>query len=175
MKQILDLARGRSLPASSEDIRTGLSPAALARAVADNLYYVQARVPEIATRNDWYMALAYTVRDRLLDRWIKTVQGILTTKDVKVVYYLSRSLAFTMRSLRGRFLLYGILNAYWEALNFQLPPVTEGPDRLWRRCIDTALDSPQDICEPAECPAVREATYRVQPRSIVILLARIGA
>jgi len=89
MKQILDLARGRSLPAGSEDIRTGLSPAALAQAVADNLHYVQARVPEIATRNDWYMALACTVRDRLLDRWIKTVQGVLTSKDVRVVCYLS--------------------------------------------------------------------------------------
>ena len=87
----------------------------------------------------------------------------------------ARSLAFTMRSLRGRFLLHGILNAYWEPLDFDLPPVTEGPDRQWRRCIDTALDSPQDICEPAESPAVREATYLAQPRSIVILLARIGA
>ena len=87
----------------------------------------------------------------------------------------ARSLAFTMRSLRGRFLLHGILNAYWEPLDFDLPPVTEGPDRQWRRCSDTALDSPQDICEPAESPAVREATYLAQPRSIVILLARIGA
>src|SRR5881396_951420 len=89
MKQILDLARMRSQPAGREDIRTGLSPAALAQAVADNLHYVQARVPEIATRNDWYMALACTVRDRLLDRWIKTVQGMLTSKDVRVVCYLS--------------------------------------------------------------------------------------
>ena len=79
----------RSQPAGSEDIRTGLSPAALAQAVADNLHYVQARLPEIATRNDWYMALACTVRDRLLDRWIKTVQGMLTSKDVRVVCYLS--------------------------------------------------------------------------------------
>ncbi len=74
---------------SGEDIRTGLSPAALARALVDNLYYVQARVPEVATPNDWYLALAYTVRDRLLDRWIKTVQDILANKDVRAVCYLS--------------------------------------------------------------------------------------
>ncbi len=86
----------------------------------------------------------------------------------------SRTLAFTMRSLRGRFLLHGILNAYWEALNFELPPVTEGHDRRWRRCIDTALDSPEDIREPAEGPVIQATTYLVQPRSIVILLARIG-
>ena len=115
MKQILDLARGRSSPASSEDIRTGLSPAALARAVADNLHYVQARVPEIATRNDWYMALAYTVRDRLLDRWIKTVQGILTTKDVRVVCYLSAE--FLMGPQLGNSLInLGISDAAREAV-----------------------------------------------------------
>ncbi|MGH7167032.1 MAG: glycogen/starch/alpha-glucan phosphorylase, partial [Nitrospiraceae bacterium] len=115
MKQILDLARGRSSPASSEDIRSGLSPAALAQAVADNLHYVQARLPEIATRNDWYMALAYTVRDRLLDRWIKTVQGILTTKDVKVVCYLSAE--FLMGPQLGNSLInLGISDAAREAV-----------------------------------------------------------
>src|SRR5213083_2119492 len=92
MKQILDLARGRSLPAGSEDIRTGLSPAALAQAVADNLHYVQARVPEIATRNDWYMALACTVRDRTMDRYITTVQSMMTNKGLRLVCYLSTEL-----------------------------------------------------------------------------------
>src|SRR5437867_2289326 len=115
MKQILDLARLRSLPAGSEDIRTGLSPAALARGLADNLHYVQARVPEIATRNDWYMALAYTVRDRLLDRWIKTVQGMLTSKDVRVVCYLSAE--FLMGPQLGNSLInLGISDAAREAM-----------------------------------------------------------
>ena len=35
----------------------------------------------------------------------------------------SHCLAFTLRSLRARFLLHGILNAYWEPLPFELPPV----------------------------------------------------
>jgi len=105
MKKMLD----------SEDIRSGLSPAALARAVADNLHYVQARVPEVATRNDWYMALAYTVRDRLLDRWIKTVQGILTTKDAKLVCYLSAE--FLMGPQLGNSLInLGISDAVREAV-----------------------------------------------------------
>ncbi len=71
-----------------DDIRTGSSPGTLARAVLDNLCYVQGRVPESATRNDWYMALAYTVRDRLLQRWIRTVETLMQ-RDVKVVAYLS--------------------------------------------------------------------------------------
>jgi glycogen phosphorylase len=56
-----------------EDDRTGLSVPALRRACADNLYYVQGKFPAIATKNDFYMALAYTVRDRQLHRWINTL------------------------------------------------------------------------------------------------------
>jgi glycogen phosphorylase len=44
-----------------EDDRTGLSVETLKRALADNLFYVQGRFREIATKNDLYMALAYTV------------------------------------------------------------------------------------------------------------------
>jgi starch phosphorylase len=71
-----------------EDDRTGTSRATLRRALLDNLFYVQGKFPEIATRNDYYMALAYTVRDRLLHRWIKTVETWMQ-KDVKIVCYLS--------------------------------------------------------------------------------------
>ncbi|MGD8962376.1 MAG: glycogen/starch/alpha-glucan phosphorylase [Desulfobacterales bacterium] len=71
-----------------EDDRTGTSMETLRRAILDNLFYVQGKFPEIATPNDYYMALAYTVRDRLLRRWIKTVETWLN-KDVKIVCYLS--------------------------------------------------------------------------------------
>ena len=54
----------------------------------DNLYYRGARIPAVATRNDWYLAVAYTVRDRIMDRWIKTLDAIVK-KDVRVVSYLS--------------------------------------------------------------------------------------
>ena len=58
----------------AEDVRTGLSVESFKRAFLDNLYYVQARFPVVATRNDIYMALAYTVRDRILAQWAKTAQ-----------------------------------------------------------------------------------------------------
>ncbi|MCM3870734.1 MAG: glycogen/starch/alpha-glucan phosphorylase [Pyrinomonadaceae bacterium] len=54
----------------------------------DHLFYTQGRLPEMATRNDWYMALAHTVRDRLLDHWVKTVRTLMRS-DVRVVSYLS--------------------------------------------------------------------------------------
>ena len=40
----------------------------------------------------------------------------------------------------ARFLLHGMLNAYWEPLTFELPPVPAERQQAWRRCIDTALE-----------------------------------
>ena len=71
-----------------EPTRTGLSAEALQRAVLDNLAYLQARLPEGATPHDWYMALAYSVRDRMLARWQSTIRTY-RHQDVKVVCYLS--------------------------------------------------------------------------------------
>jgi isoamylase len=81
----------------------------------------------------------------------------------------SHSLAFTLRSLRARYLLHGILNAYWEPLTFELPPVAAERQQAWRRCIDTGLESPDDICPWETAPVVSQATYVVQPRSVVLL------
>ncbi len=71
-----------------EDDRTGLSIETLKRALADNLFYIQGKFPAAATPNDYYMALAYTVRDRILQRWFNTVETYIK-KGVKVVCYLS--------------------------------------------------------------------------------------
>ncbi|MFN5514071.1 MAG: glycogen/starch/alpha-glucan phosphorylase [Cyanobacteriota bacterium] len=71
-----------------EDDRTGLSVETLKRALADNLFYVQGKFPAIATKHDCYMALAFTLRDRLLQRWLNTFQTYLS-KENKVVCYLS--------------------------------------------------------------------------------------
>ena len=71
-----------------EDDRTGTSIETLRRALADNLFYTQGKFPEIATQHDYFMALAYTVRDRLVRRWITSRENMLK-KDVRVVAYLS--------------------------------------------------------------------------------------
>jgi starch phosphorylase len=74
----------------AEKIRTGLGADTIAEALIDNLYYLQAKLPLNATRNDWYMALAYTVRDRMLDRYVRTIETIThTNQSPKAVAYLS--------------------------------------------------------------------------------------
>jgi isoamylase len=98
--------------------------------------------------------------------------------------YDSHSLAFSLRSFRGRLIFHFMMNAYWEALDFELPPIEapsnnlsqdsggEGNGVPWRRWIDTSLDSPEDICSWIDAPDVRDSTYRVQPRSIVVLVSQ---
>ena len=70
------------------DVRTGHSTAEIRQAVLDHLRYTQARSTLVATTNDWYMALAFAVRDRLLDGWLLT-QDHLGDADVRIVGYLS--------------------------------------------------------------------------------------
>jgi isoamylase len=81
----------------------------------------------------------------------------------------SHSIAFTVRSLAARVLLHGMLNAYWEPLTFELPPVPTGSSVSWRRCIDTALASPDDIQTWHNAAAVQQSTYTVAPRAVVLL------
>ena len=90
MKGVLDPRRAR--PSSQRDEiggRSGAEPAAIATALVENLRCLQAKLPEHATRNDWYMALAYTVRDRMLANYITTVNSITAPRPAKVVAYLS--------------------------------------------------------------------------------------
>ncbi|MEY3297683.1 MAG: glycogen phosphorylase [Cyanobacteriota bacterium] len=71
-----------------EDDRTGLSVETLRRALADNLYYIQGKWPEVASKNDFYLALAYTVRDRMMQRWLNSSRNY-RRPEVRVVTYLS--------------------------------------------------------------------------------------
>jgi len=96
-----------------EESRTGLSVKAIRQSVLDNLYFHLAKVPHTATRNDWYLALAYTVRDRMIQRWIKTLRNF--TEDITVVAYLSSE--FLMGPQLGNNLLnLGIYDEVSEAL-----------------------------------------------------------
>ncbi len=61
---------------------------------------------------------------------------------------------------------YLILNAYWEPLEFELPRLERG---MWRRWIDTSLESPDDILPWEKAPRVKNNNYRVGDRSVVML------
>ncbi|MDJ0590661.1 MAG: glycogen/starch/alpha-glucan phosphorylase [Pleurocapsa sp. MO_226.B13] len=97
-----------------EDDRTGTSLETLKRAFTDNLLYTQGKYESIAALHDYYMALAYTVRDRLIQRRIQTVRTHIE-QDVKTVYYLS--LEFLLGRQLGKNLLnLGLYDATSQAL-----------------------------------------------------------
>src|SRR5512147_1109658 len=73
---------------SFDDIRIGTTVEKLRQAILDNLYYIQGRLPELATTNDWYMAVAYMVRDRMLHNFIRSLQQ-LRQPEAKIACYLS--------------------------------------------------------------------------------------
>lgn len=78
----------------------------------------------------------------------------------------SHCIAFELADVDGSYRLYGICNAYWESLPFQLP--NHYPS-AWRRCIDTALPSPDDIQPFLDAPVVGGDFYTAQSRSVVLL------
>ena len=83
----------------------------------------------------------------------------------------SHSVALSVQLPRENLLVYFIFNAYWEPLDFELPPLDKGNGGSWHRWIDTYLDSPQDIVPWETAPVVPSLTYRTGPRSIVVLWA----
>jgi starch phosphorylase len=91
-----------------------LDEAGIVEAFAHRMMYSVAKDHHTATPIDVHHALAYAVRDRLMERWFRT-QSAYYTADVKRVYYLS------LEFLLGRALVANVLNlgardAYTAAL-----------------------------------------------------------
>jgi len=73
-------------PSPGESVRTGLSAEAIRKALMENLTCIQGKFPQVATRNDYYLALAYTVRDRLLENWTRTAHRYFEHASRTVCY-----------------------------------------------------------------------------------------
>ena len=68
--------------------RGSVSPETIKRAFLDNLFYRQGQFPRLATKHDYYKALAYTVRDRMLRHWLSSARTY-TLAGSRTVCYLS--------------------------------------------------------------------------------------
>jgi isoamylase len=84
----------------------------------------------------------------------------------------SHAIAFTLQYHDKSEYVHVMLNAYWDSLAFELPPPPGG--RKWRRIIDTALVSPQDILDAGAAPVLKAGSYIVQARSCVVVAAEGG-
>jgi isoamylase len=85
----------------------------------------------------------------------------------------SHSIAATMHFDADRLAVHFMVNAYWEALEFAIPPLDENHLR-WRRTIDTFRAPPADICVWSEAETVQGETVIVQPRSIVVIRTKFN-
>jgi glycogen operon protein len=84
----------------------------------------------------------------------------------------SHSLACYVICAEQKLRFYLILNAFWEPLEFELPPTNSGTEQ-WHRWIDTSLISPDDIAEWPAAPAVPDGKYLAAPRSVTTLFAHL--
>ena len=85
---MVNASKDRNSAAGGIGGRSDMSLEGMRRTFREHLFYTQGRFPTIASKNDLYMAFAYTVRDLLLHRWIMTMDK-LGREDIKVVSYLS--------------------------------------------------------------------------------------
>ena len=86
-----------------DDDRIGTTVETLKRGILQNLRYVVGKDPEFSTDRDYFMAVAYTVRDRILARWLATRRNYVE-HNVRVVCYLSAEF------LMGPYLANNLLN-----------------------------------------------------------------
>ena len=84
----------------------------------------------------------------------------------------SLSVALSGELREEGFVFYLMLNAFWEPLEFELPPAPAGS--AWQRWIDTSLESPEDIHEWERSPQFVDGEYRVSDRSVVMLYSLTG-
>jgi len=84
----------------------------------------------------------------------------------------SKAFAINVQLGVERIVLHIMLNASSEAISFQVPSIRE-QGSCWRRWIDTALPSPEDIAEWAEAISISNGSYQVEPHSVVLLLANL--
>jgi len=82
----------------------------------------------------------------------------------------SHSIAFTIQSLSGTTAMHYMVNAYYEALEFELPKVDLASTKVWKRWIDSSLESPNDICMIEEGTAVTSAIYKVNAHTLAVMV-----
>jgi isoamylase len=85
----------------------------------------------------------------------------------------SHSIAVTAWSLDERLMFHMMFNAYYKPLEFRIPPVAADPASVWRRLMDTSLESPYDISLWKDAGIIQRDSYIVQPHSFVMLVARL--
>ncbi|MFP4321435.1 MAG: glycogen debranching enzyme, partial [Anaerolineales bacterium] len=83
----------------------------------------------------------------------------------------TNAIAFSLAGMGQDNTFYVIINAYWEGIDFELPPLPKG--WLWVQVVNTGLESPDDICALGHERPVhpKQTSYHAGPRSVIILMS----
>ena len=84
----------------------------------------------------------------------------------------SHSIALTVQSLNEKTLMHYMVNAYTSPLQFELPLANNGKEYIWKRWMDTSLESPEDICVQNDAKEVKNS-YFVDAHSMAVLSAQL--
>ena len=98
------------------ETRTDRSREGLRQALLDNLFYVTGNARETAEIHDWYAAVAYTVRDRMLRQWVTGLEKLVADRNLRAVAYLSAEFLIGPQ-LGSNLLALGITAPMREALS----------------------------------------------------------
>lgn len=88
---------------------------ALKHSIAYKLMFIVGKDPSIATQHDWLNATLFAVRDRMVERWLRSSRAQLS-QDVRQVYYLSMEFLLG-RTLSNALLSMGIYEDLEQALD----------------------------------------------------------
>ncbi|ANI30502.1 maltodextrin phosphorylase [Yersinia entomophaga] len=92
-----------------------VSVEALKHSIAYKLMFIVGKDPSIATEHDWLNATLFAVRDRMVERWLRSNRAQLS-QDVRQVYYLSMEFLLG-RTLSNALLSMGIYDDIKAALD----------------------------------------------------------
>lgn len=80
-------------------------------------------------------------------------------------------LAFSLQDPSAKEYLHVMFNAYWESLDFELPPLAQ--NQQWYRVIDTTIPLSKTVCDLEAVTLIKTPKYSVQARSCVVLIAKL--
>ena len=122
--------QGAAKPVTSFRFQIDGDADSIRRSIQNHLKFTLARDQDTATQQDWYLATAHAVRDRIMERYIATM-GTHIKANTRRVYYLS--LEYLMgRMLHNNLYNAGLFEATGEALRelgLEMPAIDgEEPD-----------------------------------------------
>jgi starch phosphorylase len=113
--------------------KRGKDRASIRKSLSNRLIYSLGKDPITATHRDWFHTTAYTVRERLIERWMETMRSYYRS-DAKRIYYLS------MEFLTGRLLSNSLLNmGFYDECREALTDLDLDIDRIREIETDAAL------------------------------------